>query len=149
MSLLVGAVYLISRVRLFVTPWTVAQQVPLSMEFSRQEDWRGMPFPSPGDRPNPGIKPRYPALQADSLPLSLQGRSLCPFTLLQMALFHSFLQLSGIPLYIYSHIYFIHSSVNRHLVFIECASAECCFCILATMNIRIIVWARVASLSPQ
>ena len=49
------------------TPWTVAHQAPLSMEFSRQEDWSGLPFPSPGDLPNPGIKPRSPTLQADSL----------------------------------------------------------------------------------
>ena len=49
-----------------LTPWTVARQAPLSMGFSRQEYWSGLPFPSPGDRPNPGIKPRSPALQADS-----------------------------------------------------------------------------------
>ena len=56
-----------SRVRLFVTLWTVAYQAPLSMEFSRQEHWSGQPFPSPGDLPNPGIKPGFSALQADSL----------------------------------------------------------------------------------
>ena len=51
-----------------VTPWAVAYQGPLSMGFSRQEYWSGLPFPSPGDLPNPGIKPGSPALQADSLP---------------------------------------------------------------------------------
>ena len=56
-----------SRVRLFATPWTVAHQVPLSMGFSRQEYWSGLPFPSPGDLPNPGIEPRSPTLQADAL----------------------------------------------------------------------------------
>ena len=56
------------------TPWTVAHQAPLSMGFSRQEYWSGLPFPSPGDLPNPGIKPRSPALQADSLPTELQGK---------------------------------------------------------------------------
>ena len=50
----------LSRVRLFVTPWTVAHQIPPSMKFSRQEYWSGLPFPSPGDLPNPGIKPEYP-----------------------------------------------------------------------------------------
>ena len=50
-----------------MTPWTVAHQTPLSMEFSRQEYWSGWPFPSPGDLPDPGIKPSYPTLQADSL----------------------------------------------------------------------------------
>ena len=46
-----------SRVQLFVTPWTIAHQAPLSMEFSRQEYWNGLPCPSPGDLPDPGIKP--------------------------------------------------------------------------------------------
>ena len=49
------------------TPWTVAHQTPLSMEFSRQGYWSGLPFPSPGDLPNPRIEPESPALQADSL----------------------------------------------------------------------------------
>ena len=50
-----------------MTPWTVACQVPLSLEFSRQEYWSEQPFPSPGDLPNSGIEPRFPALQVDSL----------------------------------------------------------------------------------
>ena len=54
-----------------VTPWTVACQAPLSMGFSRQEYWGGLPFPSPGDLPDLGIKLRCPALQADSLPTEL------------------------------------------------------------------------------
>ena len=53
--------------------WAVARQVPLSMEFPRQEYWSGLPFPFPGDLPNPGIEPRSPILWADSLPLSHQG----------------------------------------------------------------------------
>ena len=57
----------LSRVRLFVTPWTVAYKAPPSMGFSRQEYWSGLPFPSPGDLPNPGTEPRSPVLQADSL----------------------------------------------------------------------------------
>ena len=56
-----------SRVRLFVTPWTVAYQAPLSVGFSRQEYWSGSPFPSPGDLSDPGIEPRSLALQADTL----------------------------------------------------------------------------------
>ena len=51
-----------------------ACQAPLSTGFSRQEYWNGMPFPSPGHLPNPGIEPRSPALQADSLPTELQGK---------------------------------------------------------------------------
>ena len=56
-----------SRVRLFAAPWTVAYQAPPSMGFSRQEYWSGLPFPSPGDLPDPGIEPGSPALQADAL----------------------------------------------------------------------------------
>ena len=52
----------LSRVQLFATPWTVAYQAPPPMEFSRQEYWSGLPFPSPGDLPDPGIEPRSPAL---------------------------------------------------------------------------------------
>ena len=65
-----------SCVRLFATPWTVTHQGPLSMGFPRQESWNGLPCLSPGDLPNPGIKPvspAAPALQADSLLLSHWG----------------------------------------------------------------------------
>ena len=58
----------LSRVRLWATPWTAAYQALPSMGFSRQEYWCGLPFPSPGDLPDPGIKLRSPTLQADSLP---------------------------------------------------------------------------------
>ena len=57
----------LSHVQLFVILWTVASQAPLSMEFSRQEYWSGLPLLSPGDLPNPGIRPGSPTLQADSL----------------------------------------------------------------------------------
>ena len=59
---------LLSRVRLFETAWTVAYKAPLSMGFSRQEYWSGLPFPSPGDLPDPGIEPVSSALQTDALP---------------------------------------------------------------------------------
>ena len=64
----------LSPVRLFVTPWTVAYQAPPSMGFSRQEYWSGLPFPSLGDLPNPGIEPGSPALQADALPSEPPGK---------------------------------------------------------------------------
>ena len=54
--------------RFFATPWTVAYQAPPSMGFSRQECWSGLPFPSQGDLPDPGIDPRSPTLQADTFP---------------------------------------------------------------------------------
>ena len=60
-------------VQLFATPWTVVHQAPPSMGFSRQGYWSGLPFPSPGDLPNPGIEPRSPALQADPLPSEPSG----------------------------------------------------------------------------
>ena len=63
-----------SHAQLFATPWTVAYQVPTSMGFSRQEYWSGLPFPSPGDLPNPGIEPRSPALQADALTSEPPGK---------------------------------------------------------------------------
>ena len=66
-----------SRVRLCATSWTVAHQAPLPMGFSREEYWSGLPFPPPGDLPNPGIKPVSPvasALQANPLSLSHLGK---------------------------------------------------------------------------
>ena len=56
-----------------MTPWTVAYQPPLSIAFSRQEYWSGLPFPSPRDLPNPGIEPGSPAFQADALTSEHQG----------------------------------------------------------------------------
>ena len=61
------SVKLLSSVRLFVTPWTIAHQAPPSMEFSRQEYWSGLPFPSPGDLSYPRSEPWSPALQANTL----------------------------------------------------------------------------------
>ena len=65
----------LSRVRLFATPWTAAYQVPPPKGFSRQEYCSGLPFPSPGDLPDPGTEPRSPALQADALPSEPPGKS--------------------------------------------------------------------------
>ena len=69
----------LSRVRLFATPWTVANQAPLSMGFSRQECWSGLPFPSPGDLSDPGIEPESPALQADALPSEPPGKPILAY----------------------------------------------------------------------
>ena len=65
---------MLSRSRLFATLWIVTPQAPLSMGFSRQEYWSGMPCPPPGDLPNTGIEPMSPALQADSLPAEPLGK---------------------------------------------------------------------------
>ena len=67
----------LSRVPHFGTPWTVAHQAPPFMGFSRQEYWSGLPFPSPGDLPDPGIESRSPALQADTLTSEPPGK---PYT---------------------------------------------------------------------
>ena len=67
-------VKLLSHVRLFATPWTIAYHASPSMEFARQEYWSGLPFPSPGDLPDPGIEPRSPALQVDALPSESPGK---------------------------------------------------------------------------
>ena len=71
-----ACVHALSCTQIFATPWTVAQESPQSMGFSRQEYWNGLLFPTPGDLPNPGtepVSPASPALQADSLLLSHWG----------------------------------------------------------------------------
>ena len=83
----------LSCVRLFVTPWTVAHQAPPSMEFSRQEYWSGLPFPSLGDLPNQGIEPGSPALRADALPSEPPGNCIYRY----------------IPIYIYIYTYSCHA----------------------------------------
>ena len=67
-------VKLLSPVRLFATPWTVAHQAPPTMGFSRQEYCSGLPFAFPGNLPNPGIEPGSPALQADALTSEPPGK---------------------------------------------------------------------------
>ena len=64
----------LSRVQLFVTPWTIVRQAPSSMRFSRQEYWSELPFPSAVEHPNPGIEPGSPTLQADLLPSEPLGK---------------------------------------------------------------------------
>ena len=76
----VRIVKLLSHVWLFATPWTVAYQVPPSIGFFRKGYWSGLPFPSPGDLADPGIKPRSSALQTDALPSEPPGRPRWPFS---------------------------------------------------------------------
>ena len=83
----------LSRVRLFATPWTVAHQAPPSMGYSRQEYWSGLPIPSPGDLPDPGIESRSPTLQADALTSEPPGKQNSnskhfPISLLILSLTH-------------------------------------------------------------
>ena len=102
----------LSRVRLFVTPWIVAYQAPPSMVFSRQEYWSGLPFPSPGDLPDPGTKPGSPTLEADALTsepfTSKTDENINPFKdicLMSLCLFKSQLCLSITGLW--KHTYFL------------------------------------------
>ena len=77
-SIFIGCVLsCLSCIQIFVPLWTAACQALLSLGFSRQEYWSGLSCPPPGDLPDPGIEPRSPALQADSLPLSRQQRKPC------------------------------------------------------------------------
>ena len=130
--LLVCVLNRFSRVQFFATPWTVAHQVPLSMGFSRQEYGSGLPCPPPRDLPNPGIKPRPPSLQADSLQTEppgkpkntgvvslslLQGDLPDPGTELGSPALHILCQLSyqGTPLthrYFYSSFSFSYTNFN-------------------------------------
>ena len=74
MAVLVGGCESLSQVQIFATPWTVPHQTPLSMGFSRQEYWSGLPCPPPGALPNPEIKPQSPALQVESLQSEPPGK---------------------------------------------------------------------------
>ena len=86
-SLHLGCASSLSRVQLCETPWTVAHQTPLSLEFSRQEHWSGQPFPSAGDLPDPEIKLGSPAWQADSLPSEPPGKPQTYFLHMDIQLF--------------------------------------------------------------
>ena len=106
-------VKLLSHVWLFVTPWNVAYQAPLSMRFSRQVYWSGLPFPSPGDLSNSGIKLCSPTLQADALPSEPLVKQFI------YTIFHCV-----------HHVFFFHtSSVSEHLG---------CFPVLAIVNCAVI-----------
>ena len=81
-------------VQLFAITWTVACQAPLSMGFPRQGYWSGLPFPFPGDLSNPGIKPRSPSLQADSLPAEAQRKYLIHLTWMIFTIIYLVLQVT-------------------------------------------------------
>ena len=95
----------LSRVWLFGTPWTVAHQAPLSTGFSREEYWSGLPCPSPGDLPNPGIKSGFPALKANSL-LSEPPQGLCTFC---------WLCLEAPPLTLLSTVLSLHTGITLNI----------------------------------
>ena len=104
-----------SCVRLFAAPWTVAYQAPLSMGFSRQEYWIGLPFPSPGDLPDPGIEPRSPALQANALPSKPPGKSIYIYIYMYIYTYNFYI-FKYILLYSYIlniHYYLLYAKVTR------------------------------------
>ena len=83
----------LSRVQVFASPWTIAHQAPQSMEFSRQEYWCGLLFPSPGDLPDPGMEPGSPTLQADALQYESLGKPYLCITHLNIKVTHLFLRI--------------------------------------------------------
>ena len=93
---------MLSHVRLSATPWTVACQAPLYMEFLRQEYWSRLPFPTPGNLPNPGIKPGSPVMQTDSLPLASPGK---PYTYTHIHTYIYNTHICYIYIFLYIHIY--------------------------------------------
>ena len=103
-----------SHVWLFATLWTIAWQAPLPMAFSRQEHWSGLPCPPPGDLPDPGIEPRSPALQVDSLLLSHWGS---PCVHPCCCKWHYFILVYGnVCMYIYIHTYIhIHTYMCMYI----------------------------------
>ena len=116
-----------SHVQLFETPWTVAYQASLSMGFSRQEYWSVLPFPSPGDLPNPGIEPGSPALQADALPSEPPGKQSFNF---------SFFSITGCGIYLdYCSTEWFTLEMNwDHSVIFEIAPKYCILDALLTMR---------------
>ena len=108
-------VKLISRIQLFVIPWTVAYQAPPSMEFSRQEYWSGLPCLSPGGLPDPGIEPRSPTLQADALLSELPGKPIYTHThsfpdFFSIIAYYKILNIISCDIWL-SMLYITHSSV--------------------------------------
>ena len=106
----------LSCVWLFVPPWTVAHQAPLSIEFSRQEYWSGLPFPSPGDVPNPGIELGSPALQAVSLLSEPSGK---PKQQCKSAIIICTSALSIVPLPSPSHLSKASHPFKTHIPFVQ------------------------------
>ena len=106
------------------TPRTVAHQASLSMEFSRQEHWSGLPFPSPEDLPSPGIEPRSPSLQADSLLSGPPGKP--------------YIYICKIHI-IYIHIWiYVHAYINVHACVCICAYVcvnVCVLCVFVFMHV--------------
>ena len=94
----------VSRVQLSVIPWSIAQQAPLSMGFSRQEYWSGLPFPSPGDLPDPGMESGSPSWQVASLPLSHLGSPYACVHALYISMQHVYTQI-----YLFIHKYTCNS----------------------------------------
>ena len=92
---------MLSSIQLFETPWTIVHQAPLSMDFSRQEYWSGLPFPTPGGLPDPGIKPESPALAGGCFTTAPPGKptELCVYTI-----------------YTYTYVY-IHTHVYVHVYY--------------------------------
>ena len=137
----------LSHVRLFATPWTVAYQSPLSMGFSRQEYWSGLPFPSLGDLPDPGIVPGSPALKADALTSEQHN---CVPNSISIILQYKYVPCNiWIMIILKQTLLFIwHSDLTRHPIFYlanlcgalvrsTCRPCEACICGLTASHARL------------
>ena len=122
--------------QLSATLWTVARQAPLSMGFSWQEYWSGLPCPPPGDLPHPGIKPRSPALQADSLPSEPPGKSHnAPTHLIVERKYNSYIcneKQSWLAHFIV--IFLLHCSGSRTEPIVSLKYACVCVCVCVCLN---------------
>ena len=126
----VEPVKLFSRVRLFVTPWTGAYQAPLSMEFSGQEYCSELSFASSGYLPNPGIEPRFPALQADVLPSEPPGKPFRSGKAWLFSLFNYFEGLSHCFLKQYNISLSHHQTSSNFFAFSQTPLIFCAFCLV-------------------
>ena len=104
----------LSHVQIFATPWTVAYQAPLSMGFSRQEYWSGLPLPSPGDLSDSRIEPGSPALQADTLPSKPRGKYYVGiyFKAKEKYSFYSYIKNSAFIIYLFLN-YFLNDRISQ------------------------------------
>ena len=133
-----------SRVWLFATQWAVAHQSPPFMEFARQEYWSGLPFPSPGDLPNPGVKPRSPALQADALPSEPPGPCCHKwkhfFLFYDWVIFHPAMKKNKYAIFhicTHTHVYvYVYTHTHTHCIFFTQSSGDGYLCCLQVLAIK-------------
>ena len=139
----------LSRIPLFATPWSIADQVSLSLEFSRQEYWSRLPCPSPVDLLDPGIELGFPALQANSLPMSHQGSLSAQAMAIILSLF-LFMQL-----FLFQLLDFKFLGERHYILFPTCAGSwhvindKSFAAIIHFLKIHLFTWLCQALVAPQ